>query len=218
MNRKEKVTQLYKNGWSYNIISKKTGVAKSTLSHWLREIPHTPNATVRKRIREGPAKSGEIRHKKRMDHVATMKEIGRKEVGSLSKRDLLMLSIGLYIGEGSKTYENVQISNADPKVIQLSKLWLEQNCKVPKENILVKIHIYSDNDEQKALQYWSNVTNLPLSQFGKTQIDRRKNKKTIKKRLLPHGTAHLKVRALGKKEFGVELHRKISGWIEAVYN
>lgn len=84
-------------------------------------------------------------------------------------------------------------------------------------NLSLVIHIYPDNDEKSTLAYWSDLTGIPLSQFGKTQVDRRLNKSVRKHRSLPYGTAHLRIRSCGDPHFGVQLHRRILGWIEAAY-
>ena len=48
------------------------------------------------------------------------KEEARKEIGEITKRDLFMLGIGIYIGEGAKTFDIVRVINADPKIIKFT--------------------------------------------------------------------------------------------------
>jgi len=208
---------LYKQGWSYNIISERLGVAKSTLSYWLKEIPHSPNKEVIKRIKEGPAKSGEIRHKKRIENIKDIKALSKKDVETVTNRDLMMLSIGLYIGEGAKTNEHVRMINSDPQVINLAIEWFQKICRIPKNHFSIALHIYPDISKKKAIDFWSQSTGIPKSQFEKIQVDKRENKSGKRNRKLPYGTVHLNVRSKGKKEYGVELHRRIIGWIEAIY-
>ena len=78
------------------------------------------------------------------------------------------------------------------------------------------LHIYPDCDEEKRLQFWSEATTIPRSQFLKTVVDWRKDKKTFKSGKLPHGAAHLRVNSLGEKRFGVFLARKILAWSDEV--
>ena len=42
---KWRAVDLRQKGWSYNVITARLGVSKSTLSHWLRTIPY-PTVTV----------------------------------------------------------------------------------------------------------------------------------------------------------------------------
>ncbi len=122
-----------------------------------------------------------------------------------------MLGLGLYIGEGTKSHYIIRVINANPKVIRLAIRWFEDCLGLSKKNFSLRIHLYPDNDVEKCLKFWSKYTNIPISQFRKTQIDTRK-KKESKRGKLPHGTAHLTVKSNGKKEFGVFLFRKIREW------
>lgn len=213
--RKEKATELRKKGFSYNMISEKLKISKSTLSCWFRDMPFVPNKAVLKRIQLGPIKSGKIRHNQRVIDVARIKDLADKELGNISERDLWMLGLALYIGEGSKTYEIVRIINSDPKVIKLAIKWFKKICKLKDENISMRIHLYPDNNVNKCIKYWNRITKIPIKQFRKTQVDQRKNKSGKKKRKLPYGTAHLTIVSNGNPDFGVNLHRRIMGWIES---
>lgn len=214
---REQSVLLRKNGWSYNVISERLGVAKSTLSHWLREVPYIPNAVVRGRIRNGPAKAWRRSHERKMEKIAEAKQTAAQEIGILTKRDLWMLGIGLYIGEGTKLYESIRIINSDPDVVRLAIQWLRKVCRLNKENISIAVHLYPDVNHEQALRHWSKVTGVAITQFYKTQVDLRKNKSKMRKRKLPYGTAHIYARSRGKPQFGVTLHRRIIGWIEKVY-
>lgn len=216
-NLKSKGIILRKNGYSYCLINQKLGVAKSTLSGWLRNIPYKPNLTVLKRIKDAPIKSAQVLRNKRIRSLDKLRILTEKEVGEISKRDLWMIGVGLYIGEGSKNKVGiVRIVNSNPKVIRLAMQWFQKVCALGLDNFRLAIHIYPDNDLEQTIQFWSKITGIPKQQFGKTQIDRRKNKSIKNRGRLPYGTAHLTVRANGRKEFGVYLFRRISGWIEAV--
>lgn len=105
--------------------------------------------------------------------------------------------------------------NSDPEVIKTAIKWFKEVCDLNTENFTLTIHTYPDNNLKETINYWSKITGIPKKQFGKTQIDRRTNKSKKKRGKLPYGTAKLSVKSNGKKEFGVFLHRRIMGWIEA---
>lgn len=214
---RDKAVRLRKRGWSYNIISRRLGVSRSTLSGWLKHAPYSPNQAVLKRIRTGPRISGERRRAKRIAETREAKNLACDEIGQVSKRDLLMLGIGLYIGEGVKQNEQVRFANSDPAVIKTIMRWFRSICGVPNEHFRITVHSYPDIPMKKVLSYWSVVTELPQSQFLRTQVDHRASKR-INKGKLPYGTLHITVNACGNKELGVMLHRRIMGWIETVYN
>ena len=215
---REEAINYRKKGYSYNMISEKLGLAKSTLSDWLKEIPYRPNKKVEKRIKLNYLRIAQFKHNQRMASIKKMKELGKKELGKLNKRDLWLLGIGLYLGEGTKLQENVQLTNSDPQIIKLTIEWLKEVYGLNMENFRIAVHVYPDNSIEDAVNFWSKVTDIPKKQFSKTQVDRRTNKSHKKKRKLPYGTARLTVRANGKKEFGVNFHRRIMGSVENAIN
>jgi len=212
---KQNAIKLRKAGYSYNMISKKISVAKSTLSNWLTDIPFIPNKEVLKRVGEAKLKSALYKQKIKFENIAEMRREAIREVGKLSSRDIFMLGIGLYLGEGSKSHEEVRITNADPTIIKLSINWLTKFGGVRKEHLRVAVHGYPDHNIGKLVNFWSKKLHIPVKQFIKTQIDTRLNKSVLKRRKLPYGTIHVYVRGGGTLLGGVRsLHRKIMGWIE----
>src|SRR3989339_923696 len=213
--RKEKAIILRKKGYSYNMISEKLNISKGTLSCWFKEIPFIPNKLVIERIKKGPYKSGQIRHNQRVKDIAKIKKLAKEEIGTITKRDVWMIGVGLYIGEGSKSFETAQISNSDPDIIELAVKWFKNICGLKNDNITIVMHLYPDNNEKKCVNYWKKITDLPIKQFRKTQVDRRTNKSSNKRRKLPYGTVRLSIISNGNPDFGVNLHRRIMGWIES---
>jgi len=211
---KNKAIELRKKGYSYGLILKEIKISKSTLSSWLKEIPYEPNAEVWARIKTGPLKSGRIKHNKRVRDIADIKNEARDELGKLSKRDLWMIGLGLYMGEGAKTHEIVRIINSDPKMIKLAIKWFKECCGLKNENLSVMLYTYPDNNIKECEAHWRRITGLKTENFRKTQIDLRKNKSSKNKRKLPFGTAHVSAVCNGNPDFGVKLHRRIMGWME----
>lgn len=200
-------------GYSYRMISEALGVAKSTMNYWFKDRPFTPNDEVLKRIKAGPLKSGIIKHQKRLEETSSLKAAGIAEVGELSKRDLWMLGLGLYIGEGAKTIEAIRISNSDPAVLTVAIKWLRECCGLSDENFSIRLHLYPDNNVEDSILYWQAVTRLPRERFLKVHIDRRESKKQSNRGKLPYGTAHLSVVSRGDPNKGVRLYRKLCGWM-----
>ena len=213
---KYQAIELRNEGYSYKLISEKLKVGKGTLSAWLKDIPFKPNKKVLARIKNGPLKSGLLKHQKRVKEIKEITKKAKKELGEISERDLWMLGLGLYLGEGSKLYEMVRVINSDPHIVRMAIKWFKSVCKLKNENITIAIHLYPDNNVKKSLKYWSEKTGLPLRQFRKTQIDKRLNKSENKKRKLPFGTAHITINSNGNPDFGVKLHRRIMGWISGL--
>lgn len=130
MHSKEKAIKLRKAGWSYNIIQERLGVSKSTLSNWLKWLAYVPNDEVRKRIKEGPLKSVIARSERKVRSIRDTKFATAKELGKLTNRDLWMMGLGLYMGEGSKTHENIRVINSDPNIIKVAISWFRYSCGI----------------------------------------------------------------------------------------
>lgn len=215
MNRfKKEAVNLRESGYSYAMIGERLGIAKSTLSTWFRDVPFKPNKEVLKRIQYGPIKSATKSHNQRIAESEALRLQGIQDVGKLSSRDKLLLGIGLYIGEGSKLNEQIQVVNSDPAVIKAMIHWFVTHCGLEKENMCIALHVYPDTNIQAAMRFWKDQTGLQDSNFNKTQIDRRTNKSKIKHNSLPHGTADLRVRSNGNPEKGVRLYRRLRGWLD----
>lgn len=200
-------------GYTYNMITEALGIASSTMSYWFKDRPFTPNYAAAERIKHGPLKGGAIKHNRKVSEVAELRKLGIEEVGKLSDRDLWMLGIGLYIGEGAKTIEAVRISNSDPAVVALAIRWLKECCNLSDDNITVKLHLYPDNDIAVSTRYWQTITNLPEARFRRFHVDTRRNKKQSRRGKLPYGTAHISVVCRGDSEKGAKLYRRLSGWM-----
>jgi len=214
--RRAEAEVLRAQGYSYSLIHKKLGVSKSTMSYWFKDKPFLPNDEVKERIKNGQAKIGIIRHNLRVQEIQALKKQGVKEIGTLSQRDLWMVGLGLYIGEGAKTTEILRVSNSDPAVIRLSIKWLRDVFKLKDENFAIRLHLYPDNDIGESLHYWQEITGLGKANFRRSSIDKRVDKKTSRSGKLPYGTAHITVLSGGDPNKGVRLFRRLNGWITGV--
>lgn len=207
--------QMRQAGYSYGFISERTGLTKSTLSDWLSGIPYTPNTEVIERIGKARAASGAKKSFIRQQNVLKAIQEARRELGTFSKRDMRLFGLGLYLGEGTKSQDCVRIVNSDPRVILLAMAWF-CSLGLEKRQFVMTLHLYPDSDVKQCLRFWSRTTGVPRSQFLKTQIDMRTNKKSFKTGKLPYGTAHLGIRALGNKNHGTYLFHKIMGSINVI--
>lgn len=212
---REKALALRKDGFSYTYISSKTDLSKSTLSGWLAEIPYTPNKETITAFGRARAAASARRATLRQESIQEIRKVAVKDIGEISRRDLFVFGLGLYLGEGCKTNSQVRMINSDPRIIQATVAWFRM-LGVEKRQFRLRLHLYPDSDVTQSLQFWSHATSIPVSQFQKHQIDRRIDKKAKKRRKLPFGTAQLTVQSGGRKEYGVLFFRKIQLWNEAI--
>jgi len=213
---REKAFKLRNEGYSYNYIAEQIKIAKSTLSEWFKGIPFTANGHTLDTIAKARLASGAYKYHVKYKSLEKAELQAKKDIGSLSKRDMMMLGLGLYIGEGGKTDGITRIINSDPRVIKLGTKWLKNSFGIDTINIRVRLFIYPDSVEKDCIKYWSKSTEIPINQFFKSTVDRRTNKKISNKNKLPFGTAHISINSLGNKDLGVYLHRHIMACINRV--
>lgn len=214
---RQKAIELREAGYSYNYIMKHVPVAKSTLSDWLYDIPFTPNKHTQETIGNARLASGVYRNNLKKENVKNATEQACKDMHYLSERDICMLGLGLYIGEGGKTCNITRIINSDPKIINMVLRWFRAQFGITNENLKVRLHIYPDIDKDKAIGYWSDVLKIEKVYFSNPTVDTRTNKKRTYVGKLPYGTAHVTVKSLGDKKLGAYLHRYIMALIDRVF-
>ncbi|MSU73779.1 hypothetical protein EXS56_01425 [Candidatus Kaiserbacteria bacterium] len=215
---KVRAKELREAGNSFSFIARTVGASKSTVSVWLANVPYTPNSETLARIGMARAASGAAKNKQKIESIEAAKKEAAKDIGRLSKRDLFLIGLGIYIGEGSKTDTMVRVVNSNPHTMCFMVKWFTEIFRIPKENLRLRLHIYPDSREAECLQFWSKMTTIPKSQFRKTHVDRRQNKRASKYGKLLYGTAHLTANAMGEKRFGVFLKRKIDAFMDIVLN
>lgn len=213
---RKKAFELRKSGFSYSYISEKIRITKGTLSAWLSSVPYAPNDEMLLKMGKARTASGLAKHKLKLDSMDKANRQAKRDIGVLSRRDVFMLGLGLYLGEGTKTHDIVRIINSNPQTMSFAVRWFKEVCGLENSNFRLRLHVYPDNNVAESIKFWSLATSISESQFQQTYIDVRKGKKMFKRGKLPYGTAHLSIRSNGRKEFGVFLARRINGWISEV--
>jgi transcriptional regulator with XRE-family HTH domain len=169
---KQKALIMRKKGMSYSQIKEKLGISKSTLSGWLYSMPLSE-----KRIRElradNPIRIERYRNTMRTKRETRLKEVYEKvsnDIGFLSKRELFIAGLFLYWGEGTKAQNSlVALTNTNPAMIKFFIKWLEF-LDVKKVDLKIKLHLYSNMNIKKSLDFWSKELKIPTKQFYKSYI------------------------------------------------
>jgi hypothetical protein len=123
----------------------------------------------------------------------------------ISNRSLLLIGASLYTCEGTqartvsttgqKIYA-IEFTNKDPKVIRLFLEFIRRIINAEEERIKVQPFFYPDHDEIKLLEYWSEVTQIPLIRFNQTIRLKQKNAK-----YRPNPLGVIKIRYHHKEHF-----------------
>ena len=165
--------RLRKEGKSYSQIKALLKVSKSTLSYWLRDLPLSSEQLrlLRDWNHTRIEKYRQTRLNKKNSRLRAVYEKQMKMIFPFSKRDLLIAGLFLYWGEGSKTrLAELQVTNTDPAVLKFFILWITKFLKVDEKKIKVNLHLYSDMEIQKEIEFWSKKLSISKQQFLKPYI------------------------------------------------
>lgn len=156
----ERARALRAEAWTLAEIAAELGVARSSVSLWVRDVEFTAR----------PRRSGRRRAPNRLQ-VAKQAEIDRlrqegvERIGALSERDLLVAGTALYAGEGAKRDGYVIFANSSPGMILLFCTWLRAYFDVDESRLRVRLYLHQDLDLEVATDAWSELTGIPASQF-----------------------------------------------------
>jgi len=147
-----------------------------------------------------------MNHKKKKDMIVVSMEKAASLVGSMTRRDLFMLGIGLYWGEGTKSEKSaLAIVNSDPEIILVMYKWFKKMFSVKDEDFMPRIFINEIHRPRikKVVEYWSSLLQLPAGQFGNQVFLKIKQKKVYENYDSYYGILSLKVRKSSKLKYEV---------------
>jgi transcriptional regulator with XRE-family HTH domain len=147
-------------GWTMPDIAAELGVSRGSVSAWTRDIevvvarrasPRAPNALQR-------AKAAEI---------DALRAEGRRRIGQLTQRDLLIAGTALYAGEGAKTDGKLVFANSDARMVALFLTWLRRFFMPDESRLRVRLYLHEGLDLDGAIAFWADLTGIPPTQFQK---------------------------------------------------
>jgi hypothetical protein len=219
---KDLAISLRKKGLSYNEISKKLNIPKSTLSCWLADMELSKKAKDRiaNRVFAGSAKGLIERNRNQTalakERAENIRNIAKKEVAKLIKNKLFLVGIALYWAEGYKKgaygskWKAVDFANSDPELVKIMMKFFREVCQVGDEKIKVQLIAHKNIDIDEAVAYWAKLTGLPKNQFIKTCCSVSTSSKGKRnKNTLTHGTVHIRIN-------DVKLFFRVIGWIDGL--
>jgi hypothetical protein len=104
------------------------------------------------------AKAAEI-EKLRADGIA--------RIGELDHKQFLVAGTALYAGEGNKTDGSVGFANSDPRMILFFATWLRYFFAIDESRLRLRLYLHQGLDLHGANMFWSELTGIPITQFGK---------------------------------------------------
>jgi transposase len=165
-------------GATYTEIIAALGVAKSSVSLWVRDVPPPPDLVARvqhARHMNLARWSIEVMASREADRRG-IKESARQRVAGMAGRDLMIAGAVLYWAEGSKDKpyrrrEEVKLINSDADVIRLFLRWLDL-MGAPEADRRYRLSIHESADLDAAHRWWSRELGVALDRFDKPTLKR----------------------------------------------
>lgn len=169
---------LRKSGASLKQIMEKLGISKSTAAFWSKGIKLSEKQKKLLKLRliesghRGRVMGAEANRKKKVESIKLATNEAVSLIGNITTRDIFVIGTALYWAEGSKasSTSGFLLVNSDPIMIKFIYIWLVDIMKVSKLDIYGQVSINEIHRfrEEKILNFWSNLLDLPRSQFVKT--------------------------------------------------
>jgi len=210
---KIKAKRLRRKGESIKKISNLLNVSVSTISLWCRDVELTNKQIENLRKRQTDPFYYYIKKKKEFSlKLLKLKQAGIKEVGKLTKREIFLIGIALYWGEGFKKDSLVGVATLDMNIAKFFIYWLNKSFNITSKDLLLRVtaNISYKNKVNKLTRYWSKELKIPIGQFSKPFFQNTVWKKEYKNKNDYHGVLRIRVRR------SINLLRKYFGYIEGI--
>ncbi len=193
------IRQLRSRGYSLPEISNQVSVSRTSALRYIKDVQILPEY-----LSEWAGKRGGSRKRKLLKHQRALEE-GEQLVNELTEKEKLLILSSLYWAEGNK--KDFILTNTDSDLIRVFVNILRQVLKVTNNQLKVSIRLYEDLDQEKSLDFWSQVVGIPKSKFLSTNIipGRKKGK-------LQYGMCRVRVSK------GGDLLKKIMGLNQVIAN
>lgn len=167
-NQIKKIKSLRQKGQSVPEISRSMHIAKSTVFHHVKGVEILSRYKVQwLGKRGGSIKRMHLREKNAF-------EKSRKLIKNLSHKEKLLFLAALYWAEGSK--RDCWLTNTDPNLIKVYVNTLREDFQISDDRLRISVRIYEDLDQEKCLDFWSSVVNIPKEKFVSVNILKGKKK------------------------------------------
>lgn len=172
LKREEKLRAiaLREKGYSLNEIVEAVGVAKSSVSEWVRNIPLTEKARRRllTKIKLGQLVSAENKREKTNILIDAYRAEASKDLQTVNVDRIMRKIICslLYWCEGAKRqFNGVRFTNSDPKLIRTFLNLFRQSFEVDENKIRIGLHLHEYHNTKKQIAFWSNITAVNRNKF-----------------------------------------------------
>ncbi len=173
---KQSAITLRQEGMSLREISSELTISKSTASKWAGDVWLTESAKKILEEKKDKTKlnitlahiSQKLAREKIKTGVNESSILAIKSINYDTSLNKLLCAL-LYWGEGGKS-QSIRFTNSDPTMVSTFLHLLRSSFRIDEKKLRVLIHIHEYHNETELKTYWSQVTQIPMTQFNKTYI------------------------------------------------
>lgn len=189
---KAKAESLRLAGFTYDEISVELGIAKGTLSAWLKHAPFPERSSAQSKreyfLKHVQTKGAAANKAKKEQMWELLRKESQQSVLVLDVNDAqLMMSLlsVLYWAEGTK-YDRggIVFTNTDPKLAYLFLELLRRTCGIDESRLRVRLHLHYYHKKREAIDFWSNLLRIPKEQFQAAHVKKRSRRKRYRKNFM----------------------------------
>ncbi len=166
--------RLRKEGMTLNEITARVGVAKSSVSLWVRDLHLSAKARARiTSLQTAGQKSAQKTNLERTRaKLLAARENAQKIIRAMTiTPDVALLSCALLYwceGEKDKNDTTFTFSNSDSQLIRAFMKLMRGALILDEQKFRVRMHLHEYHDETSQRKFWSKITGISEQQFSKT--------------------------------------------------
>jgi len=183
---KPNAIEMRERGLSIREIERLLKIPRSTLSGWFKNIKLTE--IQKERLNKNWLKALNTARKKAIiwhnlqkeTRMLEAKNEASKILNNINHKDMVLLEIALamlYLGEGSKK-NLTSLGNTNPLILKFFIKSIKVLYGIHKSEIKCNLHLRSDQNKQRMIEYWSKELNISKSSFSATKDKRKVKSKT----------------------------------------
>lgn len=180
----KRIIGLRKSGHSYLEIKNLVGCGYGTVFRYCENIKLSSKARKIISFKQGGSKQ---RSKFEWDAA---KVLAKNILGDISKRDVILLLVGIYWGEGTK--RELNIMNGDPRLLKIFLISMRE-LGVLENDFIFSVRLFGIESRAKSLDYWSKNLNISKKLIKVGEIVQSNSSDR-----LPYGMCRIRVRKGGK--------------------
>jgi hypothetical protein len=124
LEERARARELRAQAWTLQEIADELGVAKSSVSVWVRDVDFDATSRRSTVTRRRPRGSDHPLRRRKLAQLEQLRKEGLERIGTLSDREFLVAGLGLYAGDGGKGDMAVEFANSNPALVGFHCRWL----------------------------------------------------------------------------------------------